>query len=226
MVQLNGYVKIHRKLLQWGWYSDSVVKDVFLHLLITAAYKDGEFLGHPIKVGQAVIGYDKLSKELGFTVQQIRTALKKLESTKEITRNSTNKFTVVTVENWGDYQLECDSINKPITNEQQTNNKPITASKEIKNIKNISNVDFDDIWKAYPRKEGKADAYKKLPKILKNNSKEEILRAIKRYEDSISDKKFLMHGNTFFNGRYIDYLDANYEDKPQEPEQPKYKFNL
>lgn len=136
MIQLNGYVKIHRKLLQWGWYSDCVVKDVFLHLLITAAFKDGEFLGHQVKAGQAVIGYDKLSKELGFTVQQIRTALKKLESTKEISRFSTNKFTVVTVENWGDYQLECNDINKPTTNEQQTNNKPITASKECKEIKN------------------------------------------------------------------------------------------
>jgi len=130
------------------------VKDVFLHLLIIAAFKDGEFLGHQIKPGQAIIGYSKLASELGFTVQQVRTALKKLESTGEITRNSTNKFTVITVENWEDYQLDSYDNNKRITNEQQTsniqttneqqtNNKPLTTSEECKEYKNVKNVKKD-----------------------------------------------------------------------------------
>ncbi|MFR5790585.1 MAG: hypothetical protein ACLUFA_09410 [[Clostridium] leptum] len=38
-VQLNGFVKIHRKLVQWGWYTDNVVKGVFLHILLTANFK-------------------------------------------------------------------------------------------------------------------------------------------------------------------------------------------
>lgn len=161
MVQLSGYVKLHRKLLQWGWYSDCVVKDVFLHLLIIAAFKDGEFLGHQIKAGQAIIGYSKLATELGFTVQQVRTALKKLESTGEITRNSTNKFTVITVENWEDYQLdsydsnkratnEQQTNNKPTTNGQQTNNKPITTSEECKERKNVKKERMKEIYKEIP----------------------------------------------------------------------------
>lgn len=136
MIQLNGYVKIHRKLLQWGWYSDCVVKDVFLHLIFIAAFKDGEFLGHQIKAGQAIVSSQKMADELGFTRQQIRTALKKLESTKEISQKSTNRFTIVTVENWADYQLQENYDNQQITNNQPTDNQQITTSKECKEIKN------------------------------------------------------------------------------------------
>lgn len=42
MTALNGFVKLHRKMIEWGWYSDFVVKDVFLHILMVAAYKPGQ----------------------------------------------------------------------------------------------------------------------------------------------------------------------------------------
>ncbi len=148
---LNGYVKIHRKLVQWGWYQDNAVKSVFLHLLIVAAFKPGHYMGHEIKPGQAVVGTQKLSTDLGLSRQQVRTALKKLESTGEISQNSTNKFTIITVENWGDYQSSEDfvtneqpTINQRATNHQPTNNQRITNHqphlKKVKKDKNVKNV--------------------------------------------------------------------------------------
>ena len=134
MSDLNGFVKLHRKMVEWGWYSDCVVKDVFIHLLIVARYTPGKYMGYDLKAGQAVIGRKKLAAELGFSEQQIRTALRKLESTGEITTFSTNRFTIVTVENWEFYQCSGESNNQQITNEQPTDNQQITTSKERKNI--------------------------------------------------------------------------------------------
>nr|DAI88233.1 MAG TPA: replisome organizer [Caudoviricetes sp.] len=126
MQELNGYIKLYRKLIQWGWYQDSVVKDLFLHCLLTASFKEFKWMGQAMNAGQFVTSYKLLAEALGFTVQQIRTALKKLESTGEITSKSTNKYTVITVINWGSYQADdIDSntqINKQITNKQQTKN--------------------------------------------------------------------------------------------------------
>ncbi len=126
MQELNGYIKLYRKLIQWGWYQDSVVKDLFLHCLLTASFKEFKWMGQAMNAGQFVTSYKLLAEALGFTVQQIRTALKKLESTGEITSKSTNKYTVITVINWGSYQVDdIDSntqINKQITNKQQTKN--------------------------------------------------------------------------------------------------------
>lgn len=145
MQELNGYIKLYRKLIRWGWYQDSVVKGLFLHCLLLASFRDFNWMDKHLKAGQFVTSYKRLSEDLGFTVQQIRTALKKLESTGEITSISTNKFTVITVMNWENYQVDEDSTNtqsnNPITNEQQTNNKQITNEQQHrKNVKKNKNV--------------------------------------------------------------------------------------
>ncbi len=147
MQELNGYIKLFRKLIRWGWYQDSVVKSLFLHCLLMASFKDFSWMEQRLKSGQFVTSYKRLAEDLGFSVQQIRTALKKLESTGEITSTSTNKFTVITVVNWENYQSEEDTSNtnsnNPITNEQQTSNKRTTNEqqhrKNIKNNKKIKN---------------------------------------------------------------------------------------
>lgn len=123
MVQLNGFIKIHRKLLQWGWYQDNVVKGVFLHLLLTANFKDMAWQGRTIKRGQVVTSYKHLSEDLGFGVRQIRTALDKLKSTGEVTSETTNKYTIITVVNWEEYQVidsePTHNTTKSVTNDRQ-----------------------------------------------------------------------------------------------------------
>ena len=138
---LNGFVKLHRKMVEWGWYSDCVVKDVFIHILMVATFRPTTYLGHELKPGQAVIGRKKMAGELGFSEQQIRTALKKLESTGEITLKSTNRFTIATVENWSFYQCCDDDDNQQITNKQPTSNQQATNKQpHLKNVKNVKNV--------------------------------------------------------------------------------------
>lgn len=106
MQESSGYIKLYRKLVQWGWYKDNAVKCLFLHCLLTASFKEFKWMGNSMKAGQFVTSYKALSEILGFTVQQIRTALKKLESTKEIKVESTNKYTIITVLNWESYQAK------------------------------------------------------------------------------------------------------------------------
>lgn len=158
MQVLNGFVKIHRKLIQWGWYQDDVVKGVFLHLLLTASFRDTPWRGRTIKRGQVVVGMQKMADELGFSRQQVRTAINKLKSTNEITTESTNRYTIVTVVNWDDYQCLEDaptsaatshSQNKqPTDNQQITNNQP--HRKNVKNVKECkekkNGPDGPDFW--------------------------------------------------------------------------------
>lgn len=101
---MDGYIKLHRKFRNWEWYSEPVVKIVFLHLLITANWDDSRYKGHEIKAGQTIITVNGLAEELGFSVKQVRRAMEKLERTGEISKKRANRFTVVTIENWGFYQ--------------------------------------------------------------------------------------------------------------------------
>ena len=104
MNSLNGFIKLFRKFKVWGWYKDSVVKCVFIHLLLTANFEPMEWNGTVLKEGQLATSIKSLSEDLGFSSRQVRTALSKLSSTNEITTKATNKFTVITIVNWRDFQ--------------------------------------------------------------------------------------------------------------------------
>ena len=143
MQELNGYIKLFRKLIRWGWYQDNVVKGLFIHCLLCTSYKDFEWMGMGLKAGQFITSLKHLSEELGFSVQQIRTAIKKLESTGEITSKTTNKYTIITVVNWENFQSFEDESNtesnNPITNEQQTKNA-VFCEQIMNNEKNLENL--------------------------------------------------------------------------------------
>lgn len=141
---MEGWIKVHRKLVDWEWYNDINVKVVFLHLLLTANHKEKQWKGQTILRGQKLTSIEHLADDVGLTIQQTRTALKKLKSTHEITIKTTNKNTLITIEKFNNYQFEIDEDNKQnnkqfnnlITNNQQTNNKQITTNKNEKNDNN------------------------------------------------------------------------------------------
>ena len=140
---MNGYIKLHRKIKDWEWYKDPITKAVFLELLLRANYHESRYEGIELKPGQAIYGRTELADCLGITEQNVRTSIKRLKSTKELTTKSTNKLTLVTIANWAVYQLDGDELtNKStnnLTNNQPTTNQQLTTSKKLrsKEVKNI-----------------------------------------------------------------------------------------
>ena len=144
----NSFIKLYRSLLDWEWWDDKNVTRLFLTILLSVNWQTKKWHGMTIEKGSVFTSIEHLSKKSGLTMQQTRTALNKLKSTGEITIKSTNRGTLVTVENWGKYQfmpeeITNESTNNP-TNNQQTSNKQITNNqqqlKKEKNKKNINNV--------------------------------------------------------------------------------------
>ena len=112
---------------------------MFLHLLITVNWTDKKWKGQEIKRGSIVSSYEKLATETGLSVMQVRTAIKKLRSTGEITSKSSNKNTVFIVNNYDLYQGSNKQNNEPVTSKQQTDNIQITTTKESKEVKKEKN---------------------------------------------------------------------------------------
>ena len=175
----NGWIKLNKKILKWGWYSDVNVKITFLHLLLVANYEEGEYLGQKIKRGQAVIGLGVTSKKIGISIQNLRTALEKLEKSGEITRKSTNKFTLVTIENYNKYQgSEMASNNS--TNKRLTN-------KEYKNNKNIRNIYISDIVASEPAElHDHLDDFVKMRKSIKAPLTARALKSVLKELEKLS----------------------------------------
>ena len=100
-----GFIKLHRKMIEWEWYQDANVFRLFVHFILKANHKDKKWQGIIIKRGSFITGYDVLSKELGLTKRQIRTAITKLKTTGEVSHQPNNRFSVVTLTNYDDYQV-------------------------------------------------------------------------------------------------------------------------
>jgi len=134
---IDGYIMLHRSILNWEWYGDVNTKTLFIHLLLTVNHKDQKWQGIVIKRGQRVCSIEKLSKEIQLSIQQTRTALNRLISTNEVTKSSNPKYTLITVNNYDRYQ----SLTNTSTNNQQTTNKQVNkeSNKQPTNSQQTAN---------------------------------------------------------------------------------------
>ena len=192
-----GFIKIYRSMLDWGWYSDANTMRVFLHLLLKANFRETEYQGMIIPIGSTVVGLCALAEQLKLSVQNIRTALKNLKKTGEIEIKSTNKFSIVNIVKYSDYQ-ELDkanqqTTNKQLTNNQQTTNKQLTTSKECKECKECKNIimplifeneKFREIWETY-REHRKEIKHKLTPKA-EQMALNKLAKMAKNVEDAIA----------------------------------------
>ena len=136
-----GWIKLHRQILEWEWYSDNNCFRLFLHLLLKANHKEKRFKGIELKVGSIVTSRDLLARETGLTSQQIRTALTKLISTNEITSVTSSQGTIIQIVSYEKYQVPTNEI----TNEQPTSNQQSTTNNNVKNEKKFIIPTFNDV---------------------------------------------------------------------------------
>lgn len=117
---------------------------LFTHLVLKANHKDGKWKGIPVKRGQLITGRKKLSSQTGISERSIRTCLKKLESTSELTIKATNKFSIITICNYNEYQDKKESSDQQsdqLPVQQPTNNRPASDHKqELKETKKPKEV--------------------------------------------------------------------------------------
>ena len=167
-----GYIKLYRSLEDWEWIDDPVMFYFWGRILLMANWEDKRWHGELIERGSFVTSLSNLSGTLNLSVQQVRTCLARLKSNKQISIDSTNKRTKVTICKYEDYQ-GCS------TNEQQTNNtpanNPTTTTKEVYNtsysIQEEKNIKEEDT--SVSSKKDPAD-YSSVLKMWNDSAKRNI----------------------------------------------------
>lgn len=144
-----GWIKLHRELLDKSiWTCSTPAQKVILITLLMMANHEGrewEFKGKRIKLqpGQFITSLPAIAKLAGdgVSVQNIRTALKRFAEYEFLTDESTANGRLITICNWERYQRGIEEpnsqTNRPLTDHQQTANRPLTANKNNKNDNNI-----------------------------------------------------------------------------------------
>ena len=217
----DGWIKIFRRFLDWEWYSDGNMVRLFLHLLLRANYEDKRWRGMVVSRGQLITSLESLSNETHLSVRNIRTCLQRLLETGEIDKQTTSKFTIITICKYDSYQQIEDhkrqTNDKQATNERQTNDKQATSkrqqhkkerSKELKKERNkyidiSDDISSSDDYSSDAAK-GRTD-YKKLISFF-NRTMDEAKAVIPRCKSCDGKRK------EYVNGRIREHgLDAVYE---------------
>lgn len=225
-----GHIKVDRKILEWEWYLKPNTCHLFIHMLLKANWKDGKFQGIEIPRGSFATSYQRLANETGLSVRNVRTALDQLKSTGEVTVRRHSKFSVITIKNYCLYQSTDTVPDNHATSNRQTSDSQVTTIEEKKEVKkgrsnNIYTPPFERIWKAYPRKKEKTEAYKAYKARLSDGfSEDELEQAVKNYaaecKKNKTEDKYIKHGATFFGPStpFLDYLKRKEQEATEDYE--------
>lgn len=121
---MEGWIKIHRSLLDWEWYPDTNCVRLALHFLLKANFQPKKWQGITVGRGQLVTSRGQLSEETGIRQTTIRAALDKLVNCGFITKSATNRYTIVTICNYDSYQQVYDGCGAGC---QPTDSQQITS---------------------------------------------------------------------------------------------------
>ena len=130
---MDGYIMLYKKMAEWQWYKDGNTLRVFIDLLLDANFEDSKRGLIDIKRGQCLTSLNRIQERTGLTCKQIRTSLIKLEKSGEIGKQVTNRYSIITINKYNDYQKQ----DKQRANKGQAkgNIKEYKEEKEINNIK-------------------------------------------------------------------------------------------
>lgn len=128
------YIKLFRKLLNSPIFENEKALKIWIWCLLKATHKERlQLVGQQevnLRKGQFVFGRKKASEELKMSESTIYKYIKLLEKLQMISINSNNKFSVITVEKWEEYQIEELKDNNKVTAKEQQSN----TNKNVKNI--------------------------------------------------------------------------------------------
>ena len=129
---MSGWIKLHRNLIDWEWYDDHNTTRLFIHCLVRANFEARKWKGISIARGQFWTSIPTLCSETGLSTSQIRTSLNKLKLTGELTVESQAQGRMVTVLEYDQYQADDRQVDSPVTDQSQTNDRPMTANKNLR----------------------------------------------------------------------------------------------
>ena len=104
---MKGWIKLHRKILDNGVFADAELLKVFVWCLLKANISESEknVYGAKLKQGQFLTGRVSASEELYIKPSTVHDRLKRLQRMGYIKLKSTNKYTIITVLKFKQYQV-------------------------------------------------------------------------------------------------------------------------
>lgn len=204
MFALTGWIKLHRKIQEhWLWQDKPFDKrSAWIDMLLMANHDYNKFLlGNElveVERGSFITSEVKLAERWGWSRTKVRNFLQLLINDRMIEKKSDNRKTILTIENYSDYQ--CSDTTKE---QQENSNETATEQQENtnKNEKNDKNKDYVSVFNFYltlnlvKHRSYTNDMAKAIKKAIKDNKYEieYCKELLKRHEIVVEKTKNLQY---------------------------------
>ena len=201
----NGYIQLHRKLLENPIFMKAELLQLFIYCLLKANHKPEKFIWNgseiTIERGQFITGRIAMAKDLNQSESATYKRLQLLNKLKIITLKSNNKFTLLSVCKYDIYQATKNQ------KEQQRNNK-VTTKEQQSNTNNNDNNDNND---------NKRDIPDSCESVLIKPAKKDILKncfpgAVKIFMEFYERKSGVKYSFTGKDGKHLKLILARLWD--------------
>ena len=216
---MEGWIKLHRSILNKGWIKKPEYVQLWVVLLLMASHDDREYFWNgktvTLKSGQLITGRKALSEKTGISQTTIERILLTFENEHQIGQQKTSTSRLISILNWGKHQKVGQHNGQRADNERTTSGQRADTNKELDKGNNDNNVknDFDLFWKLYDKKVKKEKCENYWLK-LKQSEIDAIFVHVPLYVKSTTDKQFRKDPATYlynksWNDEIIDKTKTN-----------------
>lgn len=204
-----GFIPLWRSITKWEWYEDKNTVAVYEYCLMRAQYKDIKLKGVLVKKGSFITSRVKLAENTNLSVQNVRTALKNLISTNDLTIQTSRKGTIITVKNYDYIMKKTEELTNKLTNSQPTPNQQVTSNNNDNKDNNVvcteaPATDYDDdflkFWEIYGKTKEmyKCDTFSCWnEKKYTSKEVEQILHGARMYSEKMKGNKYMVYARRF-----------------------------
>ncbi len=140
---MQGWVKLHRCLMEKAIFDNPKLLKVFMWCLFKATHKQRDLFFGTRKItlepGQFVTGRFSASEELNMNGSTVWRYLHTLKDNETIEIIANNKYTLINVVNWANYQVADDESEQQMNIKRTSNEHQMNTNKNVKNDKNEKN---------------------------------------------------------------------------------------
>lgn len=136
-----GWIRLHRALLSSPVFENPTMLKVWVWCLLKASHSHHEQVVGlqkvPLNPGQFVTGRRSASVELGISESTFWRTAKTLAKCKNINIKSNNKYSVITVVKWEDFQNGSRNLDSNLDNRWTADGQQMDTNKNVKKGKNV-----------------------------------------------------------------------------------------
>lgn len=135
----SGWIKIHRSLVNKGWYSNSAYVHLWVHMIFTATHKPVEYLWNGTNItlqsGQFITTRKKLSRETRINENKVERILKFFETEQQIEQQTSSTSRLISICKYNEYQKGEQQSEQQVNNGRTTSEQRVNTKQELKEYK-------------------------------------------------------------------------------------------